>query len=136
MEQTQERKVGPGVMGWFKKSAKPILTRWYLLSTKWFGIKLHHIHKSDPEFHNHPWWGISIIFGWYWEEYEEFDLTEAKIQNGIPKHLRIGINVISPWRKHRVITNKPVWTLFFHGPRINDRWVYGNKVAPWRGPDT
>lgn len=24
-------------------------------------------------------------------------------------------------------------TIFFHGPRVNENWEWGDKVAPWRG---
>jgi len=108
-----------------KKSVKPILTRYYLWSSKWFGVKLHHIKKSDPEFHTHPWWGVSIIFGGYREQYED-DQRERR---------RLFVNLISPWRGHRVLTDKPVWTMFIHGPRLNEGWRYGASMAPWRGPD-
>lgn len=62
----------------------------------------------------------------YWEDYED----DPRIKR------RLFFNLISPWRAHRVLTDKPVWTLFIHGPRVNEKWRYGQKEAPWRGPDT
>lgn len=110
-----------------EKSDKPILTRYYVLRSRWLGIKIHHIKQSDPEFHTHPWWGLSIIFGAYREQ--------RLRRRGFSDSLRWLFNIVSPWDKHRVVINKPVWTIFIHGPRVNENWVYGNKAAPWRGPD-
>lgn len=121
-----------------EKSVKPILTRYYVLRSHYVGVKLHHIKQSDPEFHTHPWWGVSFHLKPYTEERitrEEYD------QHGLIKFQRIEsrcrwfINIVSPWTPHRVITNKPMWTLFIHGPRVNENWQYGGDVAPWRGPD-
>lgn len=52
----------------YKKT--PYLTRYTLLSCKWFTIKIHKALISDPdEPHDHPWNYLSIIlWGGYWEE--------------------------------------------------------------------
>lgn len=110
-----------------ERSVKPILTRYYVLRAKWLGIKIHHIKQSDPEFHTHPWWGISLHLRPYIEE---------RMENGVVvTRKRWLINLVSPWLPHRVVTDRPLWTLFVHGKRVNENWQYGGTVAPWRGPD-
>jgi hypothetical protein len=42
---------------------KTYLRRWYLIETPWFGLKLHHILRSDQPnrgFHDHPWSFVSF----------------------------------------------------------------------------
>jgi hypothetical protein len=36
---------------------KPLMIRYILLSTPWFGVYLHHLLRSDYDraFHDHPW---------------------------------------------------------------------------------
>lgn len=109
-----------------EKSEKPILTRWYLRRGKNLGIKVHKL-KGDDTFHNHPWWAISFIFGWYREEFED--------QPGV-KHLRLFFNIVSPWRRHKVHVKRPTFTFFVNFWRVNDHWKYGDQTKPWRGADT
>jgi hypothetical protein len=116
-------------MGWFTVSKRDNLDRYYLLKIFGFGIFLHHIHHDEDEgvYHNHPWSGLSIIFGSYIEQY----------WNQKPK-IRRWFNWIRATRHHRVTLFKPVWTLFIHGPRSN-KWSVLNErgevvdVEPWRG---
>lgn len=118
---------------WFlsrlERSVKPILTRYYVLRSHYLGVKLHHIKESDPEFHTHPWWGISF----HWVPYTE-ERKPGKRER-ITARRRWFVNIVSPWIPHRVIVDKPMWTLFIHGPRVNENWQYGGETAPWRGPD-
>jgi hypothetical protein len=102
-------------------TAGPALIRFYLLPR----VKVHHILKSDTEFHNHPWSAISIIFGWYIETLEEGPVTR----------LRLGFNYLPAKRKHKLTIFKPVWTLFINGPRVNKDWSYGAIKQPWQGSD-
>lgn len=62
-------------MRWLKKqiirneAGDPYLVRW-AINLPWFGIKLHHILRSDEDrdCHDHPWSFLSIILlGGYWE---------------------------------------------------------------------
>ena len=113
-----------------KISKRANVNRYYLLKFFGLGVFLHKIHHSDPEvFHSHPWSWFSIIFGSYWEN-----------------------RVFGRWRKrtlfnfckyghcHRVVIDKPVWTLFFHGRR-QGTWIVTDKTGeiletnPWRGVD-
>jgi len=101
-------------------TAGPALTRYYIFPR----IKLHKIHASDVDFHTHPWNGISFILGWYYEE-----------RDSQPKKLKIFVNRVFAFTPHKVTIKSPVWTLFFHGNRINEKWNYGELVKPWEGSD-
>ncbi len=98
-------------------TAGPALTRFYVMPH----VKIHHIHRSDEEFHNHPWSGLSIIFGSYLEELE----GDTKLRR------RYFFNWVSSKRKHKVVVFSPVWTLFINGMRVNETWQYGEKTQPW-----
>lgn len=122
----------------FEKSVKPILTRYYILRSKWLGIKLHHIKESDPEFHTHPWWGISFHLRPYAEERRYYTFRKPwQLEPDVHTTMRRKwfVNIVSPWTPHRVMVCRPTWTLFIHGPRVNENWQYGEVKAPWRGPD-
>jgi hypothetical protein len=45
------------------RDPRPLMTRWRILTTPWFAIKLHHFHRSDEdrELHDHPWLFVSLI---------------------------------------------------------------------------
>jgi hypothetical protein len=113
-----------------KVSKRDTVDRWYIFSL-WgfalFGHKIHHDEEKDV-YHNHPWSGISLIFGSYCEE---------KLGD-IPK-IKWIFNFIRAKTFHRVtLPNGPVWTLFFHFRRSN-RWSVVDKNGiiicnePWRG---
>jgi hypothetical protein len=112
-----------------KVSRRDNLDRYYLLKLFGYGIFFHHIHHDEDKdvFHNHPWNGISIIFGSYREE---------RYMQG--KKLRRFFNLIKATRFHRVEISKPVWTLFIHGRKCN-HWQVMNRAGkildtePWEG---
>jgi len=64
------------------------LTRLTLFKTPWFSVKLHWIHKPDPDrdLHDHPWPFASFILrGWYKElECRKPDMRQAWIEAGAP----------------------------------------------------
>lgn len=103
----------------------PALIRYYILPR----IKLHYIHSSDEDFHTHPWNGWSFILGHYTEH------VPNEANDGYFEHERWFFNRVYAYRPHRVIIKKPVWTLFIHGPRVNENWQYGEAVRPWNGSD-
>jgi hypothetical protein len=48
----------------------PLLTRYHLVATRWFGIYLHHLHVSDEDraLHDHPWSFVTVLLSsGYWE---------------------------------------------------------------------
>lgn len=146
-------------------SRKGTIDRWYIIRSRWFsfGLKLHRIHTSDePDvFHDHPWPGVSILLnGSYVEEHgtRELDMSlstlrlagfgEYPFSYDEKLHFRRRrvrfLNFIHAKRLHRVEIDKPVWTLFIHGPRTNENWGFYKRVGrrlrkasttPWRGPD-
>ncbi len=113
-----------------KVSKRDNLDRYYLFKFMGFGLFLHHIHHDEPNsYHSHPWNGISLVFGRYWED--QFETGKRK--------LIWGFNWINSKEHHRVdLYNVPVWTLFFHFRRNNEWEVIDSngKVLskePWRG---
>lgn len=121
-------------MGWFKISKGKSLDRYYLLKFCGFGVFLHKIHASDPEglYHNHPWNGISIIFGKY-IEHKKVD------RSYVNNRVRRWFNFIDGVH-HRVIIDKPIWTLFVHWPRCRQWSIVDSlsnivSVEPWRGDE-
>lgn len=135
------------------KSARDLyLSRFYLYpphtagesdqdSDEAWGISLHHFHRSDEdlELHNHPWgWGFSIILtGGYEEERrvehprtsDIFGLTGTCVEK---RAFRPGrFNIIRANDFHRVLLLDPkngAWTLFVHGPRIQD-WGFWDPLT-------
>lgn len=110
-----------------------------------WGLFVHRIVRSDAAevFHNHPWNGVALIFGGYWEETPTTPLRWVS-----------GLNWIGHQRSHRVEIERPTWTLFLHFERANGAWGFhdrsrrpcdvegrplapspGPAVSPWRGPD-
>lgn len=101
-------------------TAGPALVRFYIVPR----VKLHYIFNSDDDFHTHPWNGLSIIFGSYKEELENEPIKTRRFFNWVYAN-----------RPHKVTIDKPVWTLFIHGPRVNEQWQYGSQTKPWEGSD-
>lgn len=114
----------------FKVSKRDNLDRHYIIKLFGCGVFLHYIHDNEPEnsFHNHPWNGVSFIFGSYLEQYLDRKPTVRRF-----------FNFIKASRHHRVtLPHGPVWTLFIHGRRCNKWSVVDEKVKlineePWRG---
>jgi hypothetical protein len=110
-------------------SRRDNLDRFYLLKLFGFGLFLHRIHHSEKlgVFHTHPWNGVSLILGHYWEQQHGTNILRK----------RWGFRFLSAQTPHRVEVRKPVWTVFLHGRRFN-RWRVvdnaGNVLAiePWR----
>ncbi len=108
------------------------LDRYYLFKFFGYGIFLHKIHNSDPPevYHDHPWDGISVIFGSYTEYLKPF------FEDGLYKYNRKFINFIDARNHHRVEVNKPIWTLFLHGRKYNT-WTIKSEdkiiQEPWSG---
>lgn len=95
-----------------------------ILTTPWFGIRLHGIVLPDQRqpLHNHPfaWWWSFVISGGY---------IETRREPGGPLEFRVyapcGKNGMrGPATFHRIETVRPrTWTLFVHGKRIA-RWGF------------
>lgn len=89
------------------KQDNPMMERWRLIQTPWFGLYVHFIHREDldPVCHDHPWgfWRM-VLRGGYLEE----RLKKPRI--GPPR-----LHQIAPWapsffpveQAHRIIRVKP-----------------------------
>ena len=118
------------------------LDRFYLIKLFGFGVFLHRIHHSDPPrtFHSHPWNGVSLIFGNYWEEFadEARPNKDGSCVFGAKHHPRKWFNRVKANRHHRTVVDKPTWTLFFHGRKCNQWSVIkdGKSVqTPWENAE-
>jgi len=107
---------------------EPYLERAYLFSLFGFTAYIHRFVASDPDrgMHDHPW-GIAFSFvlsGYYIEKYLHKDQIKHRIINRF--------NWVPGHRFHRVIKpkelQKPVWTLFVHGPRTKS-WGFASMVS-------
>lgn len=82
----------------------PLLTRWFLIRTKYFGLFLHKFHRSDNDrhFHDHPWTFITFL------------LSRGYYENTpTGRHWRRRFSILyrpAEW-KHWVEIKEPVWTL-------------------------
>lgn len=120
----------------YGSGSEPFMTR-YILCKLPDGrqVNLHHFHRSDedPELHNHPWPGRSLILaGGYAEE----RLVDGQVRRFI--YLPGATNRIEPNTFHRVELLTPVegcWTLFTLG-RKEQEWGFWNRETkvykPWR----
>ncbi len=144
---------GMKILGLFKVSRGESLDRIYLLKLFGFGVFLHHIHGDDPKglYHNHPWNGLSLIFGQYTEFFRPFKRPVEMISiNGrdrlttlsekvYPQRKRWFWNWVDAHRHHRVEVSRPTWTLFIHGRKCNTWEIvdeHGNKTEkPWEGAE-
>jgi hypothetical protein len=100
------------------------LIRYSLFSCKFFSLKLHHILSSDDDcLHDHPWFFIScLLAGSYVEE-------STKGYKGYSR----GSILFRPARwKHRLIINKPVWSLVTTFRKVRE-WGFWTKKGfiPW-----
>jgi hypothetical protein len=94
----------------------PLMIRWYLIKTRWFGLFVHRFLRSDNDrhFHDHPWAFLTwLVGGGYWE-HVPVDPQEPCRFPGIRK-----------WR--------PRWSLLYR-PALWLHWVEVPQVA--REPGT
>lgn len=121
-------------LGVEKSTQSGAIHRYYLRRGKRVSVYLHHIVESDDAalFHTHPFHGLSLHLRPYVEE-----------TLGSAPRRRWFANFIPARRLHRVDLpeGRPLWTLFFRGPRVNEDWGYFDrrgelvKRAPFRGPN-
>lgn len=111
--------------------AGPMLTRWRVLSTRMFGIKVHHIHRADADrwLHDHPWsfWSIRLH-----GRYTEMLALTGPGGYVAPTFRTVRVGFVRYDRLHQ-ITRVPrggVWTIVVNGPRRHE-WgmqdVHGHR---------
>lgn len=87
------------------------MDRWYVIPRNtWFNIYLHRINLSDDDraLHDHPWQSVSLVL---WGGY--FEMTPFETQWYGPG----SVIYRSAEYTHRLIVEKPCWTLFVTGAR-------------------
>lgn len=118
---------------WPKVSKTKWTWCWYIFRCRWFGIKVHWIRPTEDEWHTHPWNGFSLILGSYEEQKRPGDGSFVDVKNKSGRWRRVWLfNRIRAFIPHRTRGN--TLTIFFHGPRVNENWFWGEDKAPWRGP--
>lgn len=111
------------------------LSRLNLLKTPWFSIKLHWIHRPDPDrdLHDHPWWFVSFVLRGGYEEYES---EYPRIFPGQPRQIN-WFNFKNKTTAHRISQVKPnTITLIVSGPKDREKdWGFYDRdtleYTPW-----
>lgn len=125
----------------------PLLIRYRLISTRWGGVYLHHLMRSDADrhLHDHPWAFWSLIL---WRGYME---AEPLMGQGAPALWRAFPDELGPERqrltsrapfglvrhaatdRHRLHLERPAWSLIWVGPRTRD-WGFHTEHGwvPWQ----
>jgi hypothetical protein len=126
------------------------MTRWRILSTPWFQVKLHCFHRSDEdrELHDHPWAFISILLrNGYNEVRPPKSVRNMLLDNGLGieqgwvasihdvecVRYRPGSILVRPARwAHRVqlVDGRESWSLVIVFPRVRE-WGF-HCVGGWK----
>lgn len=100
--------------------------RYRILETPWFNIYLHYIAKSDEDRdpHNHPWSFRSLILrGGYAEWIWEGDETKLLVDRRVYRPGSVAVS-LSQKLYHKIVLDKPTWTLVLTGRRHEKPWGY------------
>ncbi len=101
------------------------LTRLNIFQTPWFSVKLHWIHRPDPDrdLHDHPWPFVSFVLRGRYEEYESKD---PKNKPGKWRAIN-WFNYKNTKTAHRIsYARDGTMTLIFAGPRSKS-WGFFNE---------
>ena len=103
------------------------MRRWRAGPRRWFGIRLHHILRSDadPELHDHPFsFATLVLCGGYWE----YTVDGRRTRYGPGSLLIRSAEVL-----HRLELERPAWTLVLRGP-MRREWGFLTTIGwmPWR----
>jgi hypothetical protein len=113
--------------------ASVYLTRWHVVDTPWFGVKVHHIHKADPgtALHDHPWSFLSIVLrGGYVEQLGHPDLASLRMRTVAVRNQRT-VHFARAEHLHRISAVRPgTWTLVLCGRRRR-RWGFEQTPGRW-----
>lgn len=115
----------------------PLLTRYFLIQTRWFAVYLHHLQASDTDraHHDHPWAFISVLLS---SGYYEWTPNRHPEQPGLMR-----LATIRTWKprfsvlyrpaewQHRLELVKPTWTLVLRFRRRRE-WGFITRSG-WLG---
>src|SRR5215471_15401937 len=107
------------------RNPSPIIRRWTLIETPRFGIKVHHIIRSDPQergFHDHPWNFVSLRLA---TRYTENILGPQGELRRETKRLTFRKST-TPHRLD-VPAGAKCWSIMITGPRSNNWRVFAPK---------
>jgi hypothetical protein len=100
-----------------KSDPGPIICRWTLIETPLFGVKVHHVMRSDPPergFHDHPWSFISLRLA---ARYTEHILrSDGTIRQ---ESRRVSVRRANVPHRLELPAGARCWTIFLTGPRTN-----------------
>lgn len=92
---------------------RPLLVRYYLLQTRWLGVYVHHLLRSDHRdaLHDHPWGFVTwLLSSGYWEH------TPA----GRCWRRRFSVLVRPATWQHALELERPCWTLVVRFCRVRE----------------
>lgn len=103
----------------------PMLERWRLFSTPWFGLYVHFIYREDldPVPHDHPWRFTSLVLrGGYWEELHE---RPGDGRSRLVARRRWSLHHFPLHHAHRIVVVAPkTVTLVFLGRKVRTWGFY------------
>lgn len=112
--------------------AGPLMSRWRVVSTRWFGIKVHHIRRADADrwLHDHPWSFVSYRLN---GRYTEMVAKTGPCGYRSPQFLHQRLSRIRYDTLHQVtrVPRGGVWTIIVNGPRRH-QWGMQDVTGPRR----
>ena len=122
----------------------PLLIRYRLISTRWGGVYLHHLMRSDADrhLHDHPWafWSL-VLWRGYCELEPKLGQGAPAVFSGYPRRERIRMTWRYPLEvvrhratdRHQLSLLRPAWSLVWIGPRVCDWGFYTEQGwVPWQ----
>lgn len=116
------------------ENGKPLLTRLRIVSTPWFGVMVHWLHRKDADrdLHDHPWPFASVIIrGGYTETYRLS--TNGTVHHRRRTRFKNPVTFASFKFRHRITRVEPgTVTLILRGPKTREWgfWVDGVAWMP------
>lgn len=107
---------------------RPYMRRWHLIKTRWLGVYLHQILRSDDDraLHDHRSDNVSVLLRGYY-----FEVTPEGSE------LRAAGDVVfrraEALHRLELVNGAPAWTLWIKGPeRRNWGFMCGKRWVPWQ----
>jgi hypothetical protein len=85
----------------------PLLKRWRLVQTPWFGVYVHHLYREDldPVPHDHPWSFVRMVVRGGYGEHHLSDPARGRVVVRAQRRWRLGW--FPTTHAHRVVVVKP-----------------------------